>query len=150
MLDVLRPLLEDPAVAKLSARGKLDYILLARAGIALRRPALRRAAGRLPAQSRAGARRDRGPGAGAPGRAAAAHGRAAGGRAPRARRWTARGRAAAQEADLALRLGEPVARRLEEEGVASVYERMELPLVEVLADMERAGVKVNAGFLRRA
>src|SRR5262245_7694494 len=36
VIDILRPLLEDERVAKLSPRGKLDYILLARAGITLR------------------------------------------------------------------------------------------------------------------
>ena len=32
--EALRPLLEDPAVEKISARGKLDHILFARAGVA--------------------------------------------------------------------------------------------------------------------
>src|SRR4029079_14581945 len=36
VLELLRPLLEDPAVEKLSPRGKLDHLLLARAGLALR------------------------------------------------------------------------------------------------------------------
>jgi DNA polymerase-1 len=56
--------------------------------------------------------------------------------------------AAAQEADLTLRLFEPMEKRLREEGVAEVYARTELPLVEVLAEMERAGVKVNPDYLR--
>ena len=44
-------------------------------------------------------------------------------------------------------LAEPLARRLDEEGLTEIYRTMELPLVEVLADMERAGVKVNLAFL---
>ena len=55
--------------------------------------------------------------------------------------------AATQDADIALRLEEPLTRRLNEEGLADIYDQMELPLVEVLADMERAGVKVNLPFL---
>src|SRR4029079_8370959 len=38
-------------------------------------------------------------------------------------------------------------KRLDEEGLAGIYAQMELPLVEVLADMERAGVKINVPFL---
>jgi DNA polymerase-1 len=34
-----------------------------------------------------------------------------------------------------------------QEGLASIYERMELPLVAVLADMERAGVRVDTKLL---
>ena len=37
--------------------------------------------------------------------------------------------------------------RLEGEGLRAIYESMEMPLVEVLADMERAGVKVDTGLL---
>jgi DNA polymerase-1 len=37
--------------------------------------------------------------------------------------------------------------RLESEGLLGVFEETELPLSVVLAEMERAGVKVNAGFL---
>src|SRR4029078_6229477 len=55
--------------------------------------------------------------------------------------------AAAQEADLTLRLHEPSLRLLGEQGLSEVYQHTELPLVEVLADMERAGVKVNPAFL---
>ena len=56
--------------------------------------------------------------------------------------------AAAQESDLTLRLFAPLAKRLEDEGLTEIYRTMELPLVEVLADMERAGVKVNVPFLQ--
>jgi DNA polymerase-1 len=38
-------------------------------------------------------------------------------------------------------------KRLDEEGLAGIYAQMELPLVEVLADMERAGVKDQRPFL---
>ena len=55
--------------------------------------------------------------------------------------------AAAQEADLARRLSGPMTTRLREEGLIEIFETMEMPLVEVLADMERAGVKINREIL---
>jgi DNA polymerase-1 len=56
-------------------------------------------------------------------------------------------RAAAQEADLTLRLAGPMRARIDAEGLAGVFDEMELPLVEVLAEMERAGVKVDVPHL---
>ena len=56
-------------------------------------------------------------------------------------------RAAAQEADVVLRLAEPVRARLEAEALLPIFDEMELPLVEVLADMERAGVKIDTALL---
>ena len=55
--------------------------------------------------------------------------------------------AAAQEADLVRRLAGPVTDRLREDGLLEIFETMEMPLVEVLADMERAGVKINREIL---
>jgi DNA polymerase-1 len=52
-------------------------------------------------------------------------------------------RAAGGAAELTLRLADPVLARLEAEGLATVFRDMELPLIEVLAAMERAGVKVD-------
>jgi DNA polymerase-1 len=57
-------------------------------------------------------------------------------------------RAAGEEADLVLRLAPLMTARLEQEGLLPIYQSMELPLVRVLADMEQAGVKVDAGPLR--
>ena len=58
-------------------------------------------------------------------------------------------RAAGAEAELTLRLARPMRERLEAEGLGPIYESMELPLVAVLADMERAGVKVDTRAARR-
>jgi DNA polymerase-1 len=147
VLEALRALLEDERVAKLSARGKLDYILLARHGITLRglrfdalvaayllHPGRRTAAVEDLSLEHLG-QRPRPTGALLEGGAEGSTLEAA-------------ADAAVQEADITLRLQEPMATRLQEEGVAEVFERTELPLVEVLADMERAGVKVNPTFLR--
>ncbi len=56
-------------------------------------------------------------------------------------------RIAGGDAELVLRLDEPVVARLEEEQLGEIYRTMELPLVAVLADMERAGVKVDTPLL---
>ena len=56
---------------------------------------------------------------------------------------------AAEDADITLRLWGMLKPRLAREGVASVYERLERPLIAVLADMEAAGIAIDDGFLRR-
>jgi DNA polymerase-1 len=144
-LALLKPLLEDAEVRKLSARGKHDRILTCRNGLGcdplafdalvasyLLNPGRRNytmddlAMEFLSERPRATTALIEGTGP-APLMAAA--------------------EAAAQESDLTLRLWGPLARRLDEEGLTDIYNTMELPLVEVLADMERAGVKVNPEFL---
>jgi DNA polymerase-1 len=55
--------------------------------------------------------------------------------------------AAAQEADLTFRLAQPMTDKLEQEGLLDVFQTMELPLTFVLAEMERAGVKVDTALL---
>ena len=55
---------------------------------------------------------------------------------------------AAEDADITLRLWGMLKPRLAREGVASVYERLERPLIPVLADMEAAGIAIDDGFLR--
>ena len=144
-LALLKPLMEDTEVRKLSARGKHDRILLCRKGLGcetlafdalvasyLLNPGRRNytmddlAMEFLSEHPRATTALIEGSGP-APLMAAA--------------------EAAAQESDLTFRLSAPLARRLDEEGLTDIYRTMELPLIEVLADMERAGVKVNLDFL---
>jgi DNA polymerase-1 len=138
-LALLAPLLADPAVRKASAATKRDAVALARrglvlAGIAFDAPVCsylinpgRRA---YPLEDMAleylGERR---------GGAGEVVSREAG--------LDAASRAAAAEAELVLRLEEPVLRRLGEEQLDAVYRDMELPLIEVLAAMEQAGVRVD-------
>ena len=56
---------------------------------------------------------------------------------------------AAGSVDAACRLHEVLRPKLEETGrLAEVYESIELPLVDVLSDMERTGAMVDAGLLR--
>jgi DNA polymerase-1 len=56
-------------------------------------------------------------------------------------------RYAAERADLARQLSRTLAPAIESEGLAAVNEQFELPLVAVLADIERAGVRVDTGAL---
>jgi DNA polymerase I len=146
LLATLRPLFEDATVRKLSPRGKQDHIVLAAHGLGyeglafeplvasyLLNPGRRTtsvedlAAEHLGERPRNTGGLLEGGAEGVPLSAAAA--------------------AAAQEADLTWRLSVPMTRRLEEEGLTGVFQETELPLVEVLAEMERAGVKVNLPFL---
>jgi DNA polymerase-1 len=55
---------------------------------------------------------------------------------------------AAEQADLALQLADRLRPQLAAHGLESLYREVELPLVEVLADMEMTGVKVDVPFLR--
>lgn len=56
---------------------------------------------------------------------------------------------AAEDADVTLRLWHIFSPRLVAEGMAAVYERLERPLVQVLVDMESAGIKVEPAILKR-
>lgn len=56
---------------------------------------------------------------------------------------------AAEDADITLRLWLFLKPRLVAEGMTTVYETLERPLVRVIADMERAGVKVDRNILAR-
>jgi DNA polymerase-1 len=56
---------------------------------------------------------------------------------------------AAEDADVALRLWSVLKPRLAAERMVTVYETLERPLVAVLADMERAGIKVDTAILSR-
>jgi DNA polymerase-1 len=140
----LGPLLADAGVRKLSAHAKRDIILLARHGIEgrgfafdalvasyLLNPGRRAYALDDLALEFLGERRGSGS-EGVTGEEASV-GQTA--------------RAAGDDAELVLRLAPAVTARLEQEGLLPVYQSMELPLVEVLADMERAGVKVDAPLL---
>jgi DNA polymerase-1 len=147
-LQALGKLLADPDVAKLSANAKHDRIVLGRAGLAweglafdallasyLLDPGQRQYSLDAMAQEFLGEVVQ----AGKPGESDAEG-------------WAsvdAAARAAAQDADVTFRLAEVVSSRLEEEGLVEILESMELPLVEVLADMQQAGVKVDGELLAR-
>ena len=144
-LEALRPLLEDPAVRKASAHAKRDRLVLGRLGVRLEGvafdallasylldPGRRTYALEDLAMEHLGERRAPGTdGVAAEDAAAEPTSRTAGG-----------------EAETVGRLDEPMTARLGAEGLLSIYESMEMPLVDVLADMERAGVKVDASLLR--
>lgn len=56
---------------------------------------------------------------------------------------------AAEDADITLRLWQQFKPQLHKKGVTTVYETMERPLVPVLAQMERNGIKVDRDTLSR-
>jgi DNA polymerase-1 len=56
---------------------------------------------------------------------------------------------AAEDADVTLRLWRVLKPRMVEKGLASVYERLERPLVPVLCDMEQRGVAIDRQILSR-
>ena len=58
-------------------------------------------------------------------------------------------RYAAEDADITLRLWQAFKPDLHRARVTTVYETLERPLVPVLAEMEMAGIRVDAGTLRR-
>jgi DNA polymerase-1 len=55
----------------------------------------------------------------------------------------------AEKADIALRLARVLKARLVAEKMTAVYERLERPLVEVLARMERRGISIDRNMLSR-
>jgi DNA polymerase I len=143
-LAALRPLLEDPKVRKASAHAKRDRVVLERLGVRVQGltfdalvasylldPGRRAYALEDLAMEHLGERRGPGSdGVAAPEAAAIPTGQAAG-----------------CDVELVLRLDRPMTERLESEGLLSVYASMEMPLVEVLADLELAGVKVDTRLL---
>ena len=56
---------------------------------------------------------------------------------------------AAEDADVTLRLYNRLRPRLAREGLLTVYETLERPMPEVLADMELAGIRIDPDHLRR-
>ncbi len=140
----LLPLLKDPGIRKASAHAKRDRLVLERLGVRVQGLAFDAlvASYLLDPGRRAYALEDLAmehlgercapctDGVAAPAAAAVPTGQAAG-----------------MEAELVLRLDRPMTERLGSEGLLSIYETMEMPLVELLADMERAGVKVETSLL---
>ncbi len=53
-----------------------------------------------------------------------------------------------EDADITLRLKQILAPQLREQNLEKLFFDMEMPLMEVLVDMERIGVKINADFLK--
>jgi len=152
-LDRLRAVLEDPAVEKVGHDLKLDAITLARYGVTLRGMAF----DTMLASYLLDATRSSHPLEGGAleylgykalteeevcGRGAKA---LAMGDLPPAALLDFAG----ERADLALQVAGRVAPMLAAERLDEVYRDLELPLIPVLADIERAGVKVDSGVLGR-
>ena len=150
-LDLLRPLLEDPSVLKIGHNIKYDSKVLARYGIAvapiddtmlmsyvlhagLHRHGLDDLSARHLGHEPQSIKTLIGTGRKARTFAEVPIERA--------------GPYAAEDADVALRLRNVFRPTLVSHGLNSVYETLERPLVPVLAEMERAGMRVDPGQLR--
>jgi DNA polymerase I len=144
-LTALRPLLEGDRPEKLSANAKRDHVALARAGVALGRVAFDAgiAAYLLNPGKRAYSLEDLS--VEYLGERGAPPLEPVGAELPPAESLAA---AACGEAVTVLRASGAVRARLESEGLQPIFESMELPLAFVLAEMEKAGVKVDVGLLR--
>jgi DNA polymerase-1 len=142
-LELLRPLFEDGAVRRASPHAKHERVLLEQRG--LRPPTAHfdalLAAYLLNPGRRAYTLEDLGREVFGEERAASPE------TVPPDASVDACARAAAADAELVLRLAEPVEARLREEGLEPIYTTLERPLVEVLADMEQAGVKIDCAHL---
>jgi DNA polymerase-1 len=153
-LEALRPALEDPAVLKIGQNIKDDWLVLSRHGIemapiddtmlmsyALDAGALNHGHGlgelvsklfgheRIELKAVAGSGKDKVGFERVPVDKATSY--------------------AAEDSDLALRLWGALKSRLPAERVTRVYERLERPMVPVLARMERRGIKVDRQILSR-
>jgi DNA polymerase I len=152
-VEVLVPVLTDPAVLKIYQNAKFDMMVMARAGFPLPAPlddsmliSYAQEAGMhghgldelsqlhlghtpISYDEVTGTGRNRLPFAQVPLDRATAY--------------------AAEDADVTLRLWETLRPRLRLGGALALYERVERRLLPVLFDMERAGVKVDADDLRR-
>ncbi|GAB4200524.1 MAG: DNA polymerase I [Bacteroidia bacterium] len=56
---------------------------------------------------------------------------------------------AAEDADIALQLKQVFEKKLKETETEQVFEKIEMPLIPVLAEMERTGVKLDTAFLKQ-
>ncbi len=58
------------------------------------------------------------------------------------------GRYGAEQADMALRLVEPFREEMERTALLSLFHDIEMPLLHVLADMERSGIRIDIPFFK--
>lgn len=56
---------------------------------------------------------------------------------------------AGEDADVAWRLVELLEPQLEREGLKSLYDRLEIPLIDVLIEIEATGIRLDTAFLQR-
>ncbi len=149
-LEVLRPLLEDPAVQKVGQNLKHDLLVLERAGVKLQGIAFDTMLASYlldpiakhnlhdMAAEHLGIRTLRYEEVAGKGAKQVALDQVD---VEKVRNYAAEG------ADVAWQLAETLGPRLREAGQGKLLEEMELPLLEVLAGMERAGVQVDVDYL---
>ena len=151
VLEALRPLLEDPSRPKIGQNVKYDLLVLRRAGLEVRGIAFDPMVASYLAN----------PGAKSHGMDSLAA-ELLGYQTITYSEMTGRGRNkigfeevevekavvyAAEDADITLRLADRLAPMVAEAGQETLFHEVEMPLVSVLADMEWAGVRIDAAFL---
>jgi DNA polymerase-1 len=150
-IHAIAPLLEDPRVEKVGHDVKYDAIVLARHGVTVAGPGFDTMLASYLIDS------TRAPHAletlciehldGKPLTEDAVYGKGAKAMAPADLPATATLAFAAERAELPLRLAQVLRGRLDAEGLAPLYERLEWPLVRVLVALEQVGVLVDTAAL---
>jgi DNA polymerase-1 len=151
VIDRLRPLLEDPALAKIGQNIKFDALVLARAGIELRGVETDTMIASYLAQPAAKSHGMDALASDLLGYRTISYAEVAGsGKNQIGFDQVAIDKAtvyAAEDADITLRLAEKLLPMLTECGQERLFREVEMPLVGVLTAMERAGVRIDADYL---
>lgn len=154
VLERLRPVLGDPAVAKIGQHLKYDTIVLARAGVPLRGVAFDTMLASYLLDPEKHQHRLEQIASEWLGRGMVSYEEVTEKRRGHQLRFdeVPVDRAtdyAAEDAEVVMSLFEPMRRALDEAGLSSLLTDLELPLSEVLVDLEMTGVQVDLGKLRR-
>jgi len=154
VLERLRPVLEDPAVAKIGQHIKYDAIVLARAGVRLCGVTFDTMLASYLLDPEKHQHRLEQIAAEWLGRRMVSYDEVTEKRRGHQLRFdeVPVDRAAdysAEDAEVVMSLFEPMRRALDEAGLSSLLTDLELPLSEVLVDLEMTGVQVDLGRLRR-
>ncbi len=153
VIEALRPLLQDESVAKVAHNAKFDMNVLRNAGLRVASPVCDTMIASYVADATRSSHRLDALALGELGLHCIPISSLIGtGKAQRSFDTVALDRAvpyAAEDADVTLRLVEPLDLEVESEGLSSLLRDLEWPLVRVLADMEYAGVRIDPDELDR-
>lgn len=151
VLEALRPLLEDPALFKIGQNLKYDLLVLRRAGIEVKGPFFDTMIASYLAQPAAKSHGMDALASDLLGHKTVSYAEVAGSgkkqigfaevEVERAIHY------AAEDADITLRLAAVLEPKLKEMEQRRLFDEVEMPLVEVLTDMEWAGIRIDSDFL---
>ena len=151
VLEALRPLLEDPQLFKIGQNLKYDLLVLRRAGVEVRGPFFDTMIASYLAQPAAKSHGMDALASELLGHKTVSYAEVAGSgkkqigfeevEVEKAVHY------AAEDADITLRLAAALEPKLDETGQRRLFDEVEMPLVEVLTDMEWAGIRIDSAFL---